>query len=294
MHERHSEALENPDDIEQSREGEFSARTDRVARRGYKAHHHETEKGNGKTGGDGPLAPDPVGDTAGYRKAQHRSQTAENREDHGRARRGLKMINDIVSDVGAEGVVGHEPEKLCAENGKQHGPVCTGHGLVVVYRRFNRGEPLSEGQVVPDLRFNPVFFDGGKEHKSGNDHQNRCNDKGKLNGPEIAFGDRGVDIAAEHKQNSEDGCKGPSKVAHNVDDAVGFGTQRLRRDVRHEGNRGVAVHHHEQQHDGHHGNHAEYVVPMEKQRDKRKSKGRHEGADEDVGHALSDGSPGPV
>ena len=222
MHERHSEALENPDDIEKRREGEFSALADRAARRCHKTHHQKTEKGNGETGGDGPFASDPVGDAAGNRKAQHGSQPAENREDHGGAGGGFKMINDVVSDVGAKGVVGHEPEKLRTENGKQHGPVRTGHGLVVINRRLNRGEPFPEGKLIPDLRLDPVFFDGGEEHQGRNDHQDGGNDKGKLNGPEIAFGDGGVDIAAEHKQNSEDGCKGPSEVAHDVDDAVGF------------------------------------------------------------------------
>ena len=140
MHQRHPKALENPDRIEQRRKGKFSAFTDRTSGRSHKAHHDEAEEGDGETGGDGPLAADPVGDAAGDRKADNRSQTAQNREDHGGTGRGLEMIDDIIADVGAEGIVGHEPEKLRTENGQQHGPVFPGHRPVVINGCLNRGE----------------------------------------------------------------------------------------------------------------------------------------------------------
>ena len=273
MHQRHPEALENPDCIEQCRKRILSAFAHRTPGRGHKAHHNKPQEGDGETGGNGPLSSDPVRDAAGDRKTKHRGQPAQNREDHGGAGRGLKMIDDVVADIGAESIVGHEPQKLRRENGKKHDFVGAGHRFVIVDGCFNRGETFPKLQLIPDLRLNLVFPDRGKKYQSRDDHQDRGDDEREFNGPETALRDRGIDVIAENEQNSKYGCECAAEVAHDVDDAVGLGTQRLRRDIRHEGDGRVAVHHHEQQHNSHHGNHAEDIIPVEKQRNKRKGEG---------------------
>ena len=159
---------------------------------------------------------------------------------------------------------------------------------------LDRGELFTELELVPDLFLDLVLLDGGEEHQGRDDHEDGGDDEGHLDGPDIALGNRSVDIAAEHEENAEDRGKGAAEITHDVDDAVGSGTQRLGRDVRHQGDGGVAVHHHENQDDGHGDDHADHIVMMEEKGDEGESDGRDEGADQNIGHALADGGVGFV
>ena len=98
----------------------------------------------------------------------------------------------------------------------------------------------------------------------------------------------GVDVIAQHEEEAEHRGERAADVAHDVDDTVGLGAQGLGRDVRHESDGGVAVHHHKDENDGHHCDHPGNVVIVEEQRDKRECDRRNERADKDIRHALAD------
>lgn len=90
---------------------------------------------------------------------------------HGGAGGGVHIINNIVADIGADGVVGHEPQKLRAENGEKHGLVGLGHGLVVVDRGLDGGETLTLGHLVLHLLGDLVLAYREEQHHRGDDHQ---------------------------------------------------------------------------------------------------------------------------
>ena len=101
MNQSHTEALENPNRVQQGREGKLTMFTDNLTGRRDETHDHQTDKGNSEARGDGPFAADTVGNTAGNAETDNRGKTAENCQDHGGAGNRLQMIDDIVSYIGA-------------------------------------------------------------------------------------------------------------------------------------------------------------------------------------------------
>ena len=288
VHKRHAEALDRPDDEQQRRERKLAARADDLSGGRGKAHDDETDERARKAAGDRPLAADLLGDRSGGGKADDGGETAEDREDHRGARNAVEIVNDIVSDVRAERVIGHEPEELRAEDRKQHALIGLAHRLIVVDGRFDRGHLLAESELFRHLPLDLVLLDRGKQHERGDHHQHRGDDERQLDDPEIALMVGGVDVIAQHKEQAEHRGERAADVAHDVDDAVGLGAQGLGRDVRHESDGGVAVHHHKDENDGHHCDHPGNVVIVEEQRDKRERDRRNERADKDIRHALAD------
>ena len=73
----------------------------------------------------------------------HLGELRHHRHRHGGAGGGVEVIDNVVADIGANGVVRHEPQELRAENGEEHVAVLSGHGLVVVDRGLDRGEAFA-------------------------------------------------------------------------------------------------------------------------------------------------------
>ena len=291
MHQGHAEALQHPDHIEKRGEGELPVGGPGGDAVGgpHEAHDDQARKGDHKAGGDGPFPAYLFGDGAGDGKADHRGETAQNGQDHGGAGDGFQIVDDVVADVGAEGIVAHEPEELRPQDSQEHVPVGLGHGLVVVDGGLYGGKLLTQGQLILQLLSQLVFLDGLEEHQGGDHHQHRGDDEGQLDGPDVPVLGPGVDVVGEHHEDAQDCGEGAAEVAHDVDDAVGLGPQGLGGDVRHQGHGGIAVHHHEDQHDHHGDDHAHDVVAVEEQGDEGEGHRGNEGAHQNIGHALADG-----
>ena len=287
MHQRHAEALDRPHRVERHGERVFAVRADGDAGRRHKGHEHQRDEGDEQAAGDSPLAADLLGDAAGDRKADDRSQAAGDGKHHRGARCGVEVIDNVVADVCAYRVIGHEPQEFRAEYREQHTLVGLGHGLVVVDRGLDRGEALALGHLILHFFGDLVFLYREEQHQRRNDHQHRRDDERQLDYPDFSCLVSGVDIVAELKEDAKHRGERSAKVAHDVYDAVCLGAQGLGRDIRHERDRGITVHHHKYQHYRHHRDHTGNVVIVEEQRDKREGQRRDGSAGEDIGHALA-------
>ena len=294
MHQSHAEALQRPDHIEQNREAQLHALL-KLAQGTDEAHQDQAEEGDDKAGRDRPLAADLIGNKAGDGKAHHGGEAADDDHGVGVLGAGIQEVDHVVADVGAQGIVRHEPQKLCRQDGQQHVPVGLGHGLVIVDGTCHGSQLLAQGDLILQLLGQLILLDGLEEHQSRDDHQRGGDEEGQLDDPEVAgSGLGGVDVLAEHKDHAQNRGEGAAEVAHDVDDAVGLGPQGLGGDVRHESYGRVAVHHHEDQHSDHGDDHAHDVLVVEEQGDEGEGHGGDQGADQNVGHPLADGGVGLV
>ena len=186
MDERHSEALDSPDQEGQHGEGVFSVAAGHASRRRHKAHDDKSKQRNRKARGNRPFPADLVGKRARHGKAEYRHDTAHDRHDHRCAGSGFQIIDDIVPDIGSERVVRHKPQELRTEDRKQHIAVSLGHRLIVIDRCLDRSHLLAKLQLLLHLVFDLVLADREEQHERGDDHQNGRDQERQLNHPDIA------------------------------------------------------------------------------------------------------------
>ena len=172
MNEAHSEALDDPYDVEKRREAVLAVLADDLAGGRDEAHKKHAENGERKTRRNSPLSADLIRDAARDGKAENGGKTADDCEGRGGAGGRAEVVDNVVSDVGADGVVSHEPQKFSAEDSEKHSPVRPCHGRVVLDLILNGGEALAHLHLVPELIAELVLLDGRKQHERADDHEN--------------------------------------------------------------------------------------------------------------------------
>ena len=258
-----------------------------VSGRPYKTHYYEPYKCESQACRDCPFPADLVRYAACDCEAEDRGKTSDDRQDHRGGGSGVEVIDYVVAYICADRVVRHEPEKLRSEYREEHFSVFFGHRLVVVDRRCNGCKPLALFHLGLYSLGNIILFYLCKENERRYYHQYGSYYEGYLDYPELTCCIRSIYIVAELQEYSEDRRKGSAEIAHDVDYSVGLCSERLRSYIRHEGHRGVAVHHHEYQNYTHHDDHSCNVVVMEQQRNEGERDRGYECAGQNIGHALA-------
>ena len=182
----------------------------------------------------------------------------------------MEVIDRVIAHEGADRVVRHEPEEFGDEDEDEHDAVRSCHrGVVVEDLVLDFRDLFPAVELVLEFDGQLVLADREGEDDGANDHEDARDEEGDLDGPEVAISPgfrsvfAGPEVIAQDEDDADEGGDEAADVAHDVDDAVRFGTEGFRGDVRHEGDRGVAVHHAACDDDGHHDDDPGKLIKME-------------------------------